>query len=190
VAVKIRLMRVGKRKQPTYRVVVADARSPRDGRFIEIIGQYAPREEPSIFTIDEDRALHWLQVGALPTEQVSKLLDASGVYARFEQENGRAPATKAKIGTTTRRAKNEPEPAPEPAPTPAPEAAAGVAPDAEEPSAASEPEADATDTPSEAAASSEPEAAEETAGDAAVAEKPADEPADEPAEEPSSEEPA
>jgi small subunit ribosomal protein S16 len=175
VAVKIRLMRVGKRKQPTYRVVVADARSPRDGRFIEIIGQYAPRQEPSGFTIDEERALHWLQVGALPTEQVSKLLDASGVYAKFEQENGRAPATKAKIGTTTRRAKNEPEPAPEPAPAPAAEAAAA----AEEPSSASEPEADAPDAPAEAAASSEPEAAEDDA-DAATADEPAEEPAEEP----------
>ena len=60
-AVKIRLMRVGKKKQPTYRVVVTDARSPRDGRFIEILGQYAPREEPSVVTIDCDRALHWLR---------------------------------------------------------------------------------------------------------------------------------
>ena len=60
-AVKIRLMRVGKKKQPSYRVVVTDARSPRDGRFIEVLGQYAPRAEPSVVTIDSDRALHWLQ---------------------------------------------------------------------------------------------------------------------------------
>ena len=56
-AVKIRLMRVGKKKQPSYRVVVTDSRSPRDGRFIEVLGQYAPREEPSVVTIDTDRAL-------------------------------------------------------------------------------------------------------------------------------------
>ena len=63
-AVKIRLMRVGKKKQPSYRVVVSDARSPRDGRFIEVLGQYAPRAEPSVVTIDSDRAVHWLSVGA------------------------------------------------------------------------------------------------------------------------------
>ena len=75
-AVKIRLMRVGKKKQPTYRVVVADGRSPRDGRFIEIIGQYAPRQEPSFVQIDAESALAWLRKGAQPTEQVQKLLTA------------------------------------------------------------------------------------------------------------------
>src|SRR5262249_22758489 len=64
VAVKIRLMRVGKKKQPTYRVVVADGRSPRDGRFIEIIGQYAPRQDPSSCQIDAESALSWLRKGA------------------------------------------------------------------------------------------------------------------------------
>ena len=72
-AVKIRLMRVGKKKQPTYRVVVADSRSPRDGRYIEILGQYEPRQEPSVFTIDNDKTLGWLRKGARPTEQVHKL---------------------------------------------------------------------------------------------------------------------
>ena len=70
-SVKIRLMRVGKKKQPTYRVVVADARSPRDGRFLEILGQYAPRQEPSSVTLDNDRALHWLNAGAQPTESAN-----------------------------------------------------------------------------------------------------------------------
>jgi small subunit ribosomal protein S16 len=86
VAVKIRLMRMGKRKQPTYRVVVADSRSPRNGRFIEIIGQYRPRQEPSITTIDEEKALSWLRKGAQPTEQVQKLLAVTGVWAQFESE--------------------------------------------------------------------------------------------------------
>ncbi|MSW27920.1 MAG: 30S ribosomal protein S16, partial [Actinobacteria bacterium] len=63
-AVKIRLMRVGKKKQPTYRVVIADSRSPRDGRYIEIIGQYEPRKDPSVFAIDNDKALGWLRKGA------------------------------------------------------------------------------------------------------------------------------
>src|SRR5437773_12511555 len=84
VAVKIRLMRVGKKKQPTYRVVVADGRSPRDGRFIEIIGQYAPREDPSRVSIDADSALAWLRKGAQPTEQVQKLLGTAGVWAQYE----------------------------------------------------------------------------------------------------------
>ncbi len=85
-AVKIRLMRVGKKKQPTYRVVVADSRSPRDGRIIETIGHYGPREEPSRVQIDSDRALDWLRKGAKPTEQVQKLLTASGVWETFTAE--------------------------------------------------------------------------------------------------------
>lgn len=86
-AVKIRLMRVGKKKQPTYRVVIADSRSPRDGRYIEIIGQYEPRKDPSVFAIDNDKALGWLRKGAQPTEQVHKLLIGTGLWAEFEAES-------------------------------------------------------------------------------------------------------
>jgi small subunit ribosomal protein S16 len=82
-AVKLRLMRFGKTKQPTYRVVAADARSPRDGRFIEILGQYNPRNEPSIINIDNAKAVKWLQNGAQPTERVQKLLQISGAWAEF-----------------------------------------------------------------------------------------------------------
>jgi small subunit ribosomal protein S16 len=82
-AVKIRLMRVGKKKQPTYRVVVADSRSPRDGRFIEIIGQYAPRQDPSVVTVNNERALHWLNQGAQPTETAAKVLEISGVWDEY-----------------------------------------------------------------------------------------------------------
>ena len=103
-AVKIRLMRVGKKKQPTYRVVVADARSPRDGRFIEIIGQYAPRQEPSLVTIDSDRALHWLRNGAQPTEEAAKLLEISGVWDAYTQDTGKAPAAKPKPKTKAPKA--------------------------------------------------------------------------------------
>jgi small subunit ribosomal protein S16 len=92
VAVKIRLMRVGKKKQPSYRVVVADGRSPRDGRYIEIIGQYAPRQEPSFFTIDDEKALAWLKKGAQPTEQVQKLLSENGVWERYQSERGQSAA--------------------------------------------------------------------------------------------------
>ena len=95
-AVKIRLMRVGKKKQPTYRVVVADARSPRDGRFIEIIGQYAPRQEPSFVQLDTDRAVHWLQQGAQPTEQVGKILEVAGIWDAFKTATGKEAAAKPK----------------------------------------------------------------------------------------------
>jgi small subunit ribosomal protein S16 len=84
--VKIRLMRVGKKKQPSYRVVVADSRSPRDGRIIEAIGNYQPRLEPSGVTIDAERAVYWLQQGAQPSDQVRKLLEISGTWAAFKGE--------------------------------------------------------------------------------------------------------
>jgi small subunit ribosomal protein S16 len=84
VAVKLRLVRVGKTKQPTYRVVAADSRSPRDGRFIEIVGHYNPRHEPSVVEIDNDKALKWLRDGAQPTERVQKLLEVSGAWAEFK----------------------------------------------------------------------------------------------------------
>jgi small subunit ribosomal protein S16 len=84
VAVKLRLMRMGKTKQPTYRVVAADSHSPRNGRFIEIIGTYEPRIEPSLIKIDNDRALHWLKNGAQPTERVEKLLKISGAWDVFQ----------------------------------------------------------------------------------------------------------
>ena len=81
--VKLRLRRIGKKGQPSYRVVVADARAPRDGRFIEAIGRYNPRTEPSTIEIDEDRALDWLGKGAQPSEAVTKLLEITGVWQRF-----------------------------------------------------------------------------------------------------------
>jgi small subunit ribosomal protein S16 len=88
-AVRIRLMRMGKRKQPSYRVVVADARSPRDGRFIEAIGHYDPLEHPSRIVIDEERALAWLARGAQPTESALALLRRTGVWRRFQEERSR-----------------------------------------------------------------------------------------------------
>ncbi|HEY8477937.1 MAG TPA: 30S ribosomal protein S16 [Chloroflexota bacterium] len=77
---RIRLRRVGRKKQPAYRVVVAEARAPRDGRFIEIIGYYNPLTEPSTVTIKRERALEWLRRGAQPTERVAKLLQIAGVF--------------------------------------------------------------------------------------------------------------
>ena len=83
-AVKLRLMRMGKTKQPTYRLVAADARSPRDGRFIEIVGTYQPRHDPSTIEIDNDKCVKWLQQGAQPTERVEKLLKLSGAWDQFQ----------------------------------------------------------------------------------------------------------
>jgi len=76
-------MRMGKKKQPTYRVVAADSRSPRDGRFIEILGTYEPRAEPSVVLIDTAKAVGWLVKGAQPTERVAKLLETSGAMDEF-----------------------------------------------------------------------------------------------------------
>jgi small subunit ribosomal protein S16 len=82
-AVKLRLTRVGKKKQPQYRVVAADSRSARDGRFIQIIGTYNPRTEPSAIAIDSDKAVKWLMEGAQPTDRVRKLLEISGAWEAF-----------------------------------------------------------------------------------------------------------
>lgn len=80
-AVRIRLKRVGSRKNPIWRIVVADKRSPRDGRNIETIGQYNPQTEPSIIEINEERARHWLAQGAEPSERVAHLLRIKGINA-------------------------------------------------------------------------------------------------------------
>ena len=84
--VKIRLRRVGAKKQPHYRVVVADSRSPRDGKFIETIGHYNPRTEPETAVIKEERALHWLSMGAQPTPAVARMLRNLGVWDKFVGE--------------------------------------------------------------------------------------------------------
>ena len=81
---KLRLTRIGKTKQPQYRIVVADSRSPRDGRFIEILGHYDPRQDPSVLTVDNDKAVKWLGEGAQPTDRVAKLLKISGAMEQFE----------------------------------------------------------------------------------------------------------
>lgn len=83
--VRIRLRRVGAKKQASYRVVVTDQRSPRDGRFIERLGWYNPRTDPPSFKINEARALHWLSVGAQPSEAVSRLLAKMGTFEKYEQ---------------------------------------------------------------------------------------------------------
>lgn len=83
--VKIRLMRMGMKGAPSYRVVVADARSPRDGRIIENIGWYNPRTEPSTIVVDEEKAIKWLLIGAQPSDSVRQLFDRNGINAKFQQ---------------------------------------------------------------------------------------------------------
>ena len=78
-AVKIRLRRMGQKKAPFYRIIVADSKSPRDGRFIEEIGTYDPTREPSVYTVDEEAAKKWLANGAQPTEVVSKIFKLAGI---------------------------------------------------------------------------------------------------------------
>jgi small subunit ribosomal protein S16 len=87
-AVKIRLTRLGKKKQPTYRVVVMDARKQRDGEYIEQLGFYDPRPNPSVVEIDNERALHWLTTGAQPTDRARKLLEISGAWTQFKVARG------------------------------------------------------------------------------------------------------
>jgi small subunit ribosomal protein S16 len=117
-------MRMGKKKQPTYRVVAADSRSPRNGRFIEIVGIYDPRPDPSAIRIDNDKAVDWLRKGAQPTDSVRKLLEISGAWETY---SGKA---------STR-----------PAPAPKPAAKADKAAPAAEPTAAeADAEADETET--------------------------------------------
>jgi small subunit ribosomal protein S16 len=98
-AVKIRLKRVGMKKMPGYRVVVADARSPRDGRIIENLGWYNPLTNPSTINIDEEKVLGWLKNGAEPTESVVSLLRRTGTLARFEQMKAAAKAPQAETPT-------------------------------------------------------------------------------------------
>ena len=83
-AVKIKLTRLGKIRNPQYRIIVADARTRRDGRAIEVIGRYHPKEEPSLIEIDSERALYWLGVGAQPTEPVLALLKITGDWQKFK----------------------------------------------------------------------------------------------------------
>ena len=86
--VKIRLRRMGRRNRPFYRVVVADSRSPRDGKFIEVIGHYNPLTDPATVTIDEEKALKWLRYGAQPTDTVRSLLSKLGIMDKVKPTSG------------------------------------------------------------------------------------------------------
>ncbi len=172
---RIRLRRMGSKGRPFYRVVVADQRAPRDGRFIENIGRYQPLNDPSLIEIDPDRALHWLRVGAQPSNQVRNLMKKVGIWETFVTERPKAGLTpggakperiaKEKL---SKKAQAKAAEAAKAAAAPAPEeppAKAAAAPAPEEPPAEAAPEpAPATDeAPSAAVDEDAPstEAAEE-----------------------------
>jgi small subunit ribosomal protein S16 len=167
VATKIKLMRLGKMRAPYYRIVVADARTKRDGRSIETIGKYHPKEEPSLIQIDAERAAYWLGVGAQPTDAVQKLLSKTGDWQKFKGEPAPEPlkvaAPKADKRTVFEAAAKEGLEAAGAATTPKKKAAPKKA-------AAEAPAADAaTEAPAEAAAAEATEAPAEAAADATEA---------------------
>jgi small subunit ribosomal protein S16 len=187
---RIRLRRMGSNKRPFFRVVVADQRSPRDGRFIENIGKYHPLDDPSVIEIDQARALHWLRVGAQPSNQVRNLMNKIGIWDEFVKERpsaalepGKERLEKPKV---SKKAKQKAEAK---ASEPASPAAEPETPPAAEVEAAPEPEASAEVEPAEAEvepvaepAVVEADAAEaiEAVDESATDETPADEtPADE-----------
>lgn len=109
-AVKMRLTRMGKKKSPFYRIVVIDGRKQRDGRYIDLIGRYDPREDPSIIEIDEEKALEWLQKGVQPTEAVAKLLAISGVTSKHKVASGKIHTVGAKPQVDDAEADSSPPP--------------------------------------------------------------------------------
>ena len=184
-ATKIKLMRLGKMRAPYYRIVVADARTKRDGRVIETIGKYHPKENPSFIEVDAERAAYWLGVGAQPTDPVQKILSKTGDWQRFKGEAApeplqvRAPkadkravfeaaALESAAGAATTPAKKKA------APKKAAEATAPEAP-AAEPTAAADVEAPAAEAPAAEAPAAEAPAAEAVAAEveAPAAEVPA-----------------
>ena len=152
-ATRIRLRRMGSKGRPFYRVVVADQRSPRDGRFIENIGRYHPLNDPSVIEIDQDRALHWLRVGAQPSDQVRNLMQKVGIWDAFVAERPKAAVVstrperpaKEKMSKKAQAKAAEAQKAPAaPAAEPAAPAPAAEAPP--EPAAESSDKAEAQDT--------------------------------------------
>jgi small subunit ribosomal protein S16 len=160
-SVKIRLRRMGAKKAPFYRIVVADARSPRDGRFIESIGHYDPRSNPLAYTLDQEKAKAWLQKGAQPTEAVARVLYKFGLVERPWKEEDAPPKQEGKKGSQKSATATT-------APAAAAPAAVTTAPAAEAPAA--EEAAAAVETPAEEPAAAE---AEPTDAEPADAEKPA-----------------
>jgi small subunit ribosomal protein S16 len=173
VATKIRLMRLGKIRAPYYRIVVADSRTKRDGRVIETIGKYHPKEDPSFIEVDSDRAQYWLSVGAQPTEPVAAILRVTGDWQRFKGEAAPAEGVKTAAPRPDRKAifeaaaKESLAEAGGAATTPKKTAAKKAAPAAEAPEAeAPEAEAPAAEAPAAEAPEAEAPAAEAAAAEA------------------------
>jgi small subunit ribosomal protein S16 len=199
VATKIRLMRLGKIRAPYYRIVVADSRTKREGRVIETIGKYHPKEDPSFIEVDSERAQYWLGVGAQPTEPVAAILRVTGDWQRFKGEAAPTegvktaaprPDRKAIFEAAAKESLTEEKPAKKTAAKkaaapaeaePAAEAPAAEAPAAEEP-AAEEPAAEASAAVAEPAAEAAAAEADAPAAEAETAEPEAAEPAAEAAE--------
>lgn len=165
-ATRIRLRRLGAKKRPFYRVVVADQRAPRDGRFIENIGKYHPLDDPSLIEIDEDRALHWLRVGAQPSDQVRNLMVKTGIWDRFVTERpGAAALVKTRADKPVKEKVSKKAAAKAAAEAEAPPVVEEPVVDAAEPAPAEEPVAVA-ETPAEEATSEDVVAEETTAEEA------------------------
>lgn len=178
-AVSMRLRRTGKKKQAYFRIVVADSRSPRDGRFIEALGNYDPNQDPASIEIDTERALHWLKNGARPSDTVRSLLSKEGVLARLaEEQPGHAVLKRAQPGKTsrkTREAEAKKLAAAEAEKKAEQEAEATEAEEKEaEAAKAEEKEAEAAETEEKAAEAAEAPESEETAGEDAEEETPED----------------
>jgi small subunit ribosomal protein S16 len=176
VATKIKLMRLGKMRAPYYRIVVADARTKRDGRVIETIGKYHPKEDPSFIEVDSERAQYWLGVGAQPTDPVAAIFRVTGDWQKFKGEPAPPPmkvaepktdkaetfaaAARASAGITDVTAPLTPKPAKKSSPKAekaAPEAEAPV--EAEAPAAVAEAPAAVAEAPAAEAAAEAPPAA-------------------------------
>jgi small subunit ribosomal protein S16 len=171
---RIRLRRMGSNKRPFFRVVVADQRSPRDGRFIENIGKYHPLEDPSVIEIDQDRALHWLRVGAQPSNQVRNLMNKIGIWDEFVKERPAAALGAAKERPEkpklSKKAKQKAEAAAsEPETPPVVEAPAESEPEIAQADAAEAVEAVADASPTDAEVPAEGPAADDVAPAAEVA---------------------
>jgi small subunit ribosomal protein S16 len=178
---KIRLARGGSKKRPFYRIVAADSRMPRDGRFIEKLGTYnplLPKDSEDRVKMDMDRIQHWLGHGAQPTDRIARMLEAAGVLPKTERNNPKKAelGTKAKERLEAKEAKSEEAPAEEAAAEAPAEEAAAAAP-AEEAAAEAAAEEAAAEAPAEEAAAEAPaeEAAAEAPAEEAAAEAPAEE---------------
>ncbi|MCJ7822516.1 MAG: 30S ribosomal protein S16 [Armatimonadetes bacterium] len=155
-AVRIRLRRIGKKKQPQYRLVAAEAAHPRDGRFIEVLGHYNPRVDPAAVTVNGERALYWLQHGAQPTDTAKSLLVRTGVWEQFTGEPTPAPRVPAP------RVPEAPVEAPVEVPA---EVSVEAAPEVAEDAAVEAPVEATEEAAPEAAEEAAPEAAEEAAAE-------------------------